>query len=389
MDYEEEYASLEEEATEDTYLQEEEAEESTSVAESPAPATRERSARMPRGKTYKFLGMRYTSSSRSVSQMREEKDYNGLITQFFVPLFVVGVGVAWSGRKLVVKYEEQVENLLTKYANEMVFHDGDFEEMEMCHMDYKRRLFSLGPKKSGAMMKRFLEVYAKKKPISPQSVGSLSHVFSMYKLNEDKAAKCLLEVAETCMKDKVASAGKLLFFGSRILKSSDAKKKLSPIRDMLIKSYKKGGEMMVDNAQKTMGEAAYRAAVVAAGKNQTSLTVGWEILGLEEETAQSLFDQVENTGFKSKREELYGGGKQKFDDKGRKVSDEGKISDPKEAAKAKEEDNNDGGAPGTNVYECEECGFTLFPAKGREFKFFPASYTCPECNAPKDKFKKT
>lgn len=278
--------------------------------------------------------------------------------------------------------------MLTKYANEMVFHDGDFEEMEMCHKDYKKRLFSLGPKKKGAMMKRFLEVYAKKKPVSPQSVGSLSHVFSMYKLTEDKAAKCLLEVAESCMKDKVASAGKLLFFGSRILKSSDAKQKLSPIRDMLIKSYKTGGEIMVDNAQKTMGEAAYRATVVAAGKNQTSLTAGWEILGLDEETAQSVFEQVSKTGFKSKREEIYGGKKQKFDKKGRKIDDDGNILDPEEAAKAKEEDDDSGGAPGTNFYECSNCGFTLFPAKGREFKFFSASYVCPECGAAKDKFIK-
>ena len=37
--------------------------------------------------------------------------------------------------------------------------------------------------------------------------------------------------------------------------------------------------------------------------------------------------------------------------------------------------------------ECEECGYTLFIAAGREGKFFGDSYKCPECGAPKSKFK--
>ena len=37
---------------------------------------------------------------------------------------------------------------------------------------------------------------------------------------------------------------------------------------------------------------------------------------------------------------------------------------------------------------CERCGYTLFPARGREGKFFPDSFTCPNptCNAPKEAF---
>ena len=37
--------------------------------------------------------------------------------------------------------------------------------------------------------------------------------------------------------------------------------------------------------------------------------------------------------------------------------------------------------------ECGECGYTLFIAAGREGKFFGDSYKCPECGAPKSKFK--
>ena len=43
-------------------------------------------------------------------------------------------------------------------------------------------------------------------------------------------------------------------------------------------------------------------------------------------------------------------------------------------------------ADGTHEYECTKCGYILFPAAGREFKFFGAGFTCPGCGAGKDAF---
>jgi len=371
---------------EEDYLESSQSENAGTMAG--APEASSRAARQPRmGRTYKFLGMRYTTTGYSLSELVENRDYNRIITSYFVPITALGVGAVWGSRKLIEKYNGKMDGLLTSYANEMVYHDGDYEEMQMCYDDYKKRLMSLGPKKKDKMMVRYLELYAKKKPVSPQAISSLSHAFSIYKLSEEKAAKLLCDTAEN-MKDRVSSAGKLLFFGSKILRSSDAKDKLAPIKATLAASYKRGGDLMVENSQKAMGEAAYRAAVVAAGKEQTELTVGWEVLGLDKDTAQRIFDEVSGTGFKSKREEIYGGTRQKFDDKGRKVDDDGKIIDEDERKKAEEEKKSGGGGGGAgSVYECGECGFTLFPAAGREFKFFPDDFKCPECGAPKDKFK--
>ncbi|KAK1935871.1 hypothetical protein X943_000102 [Babesia divergens] len=42
--------------------------------------------------------------------------------------------------------------------------------------------------------------------------------------------------------------------------------------------------------------------------------------------------------------------------------------------------------PVLNRYQCSGCGFTIFPAKNREEKFFSSSFTCPNCGAPKNKF---
>lgn len=42
----------------------------------------------------------------------------------------------------------------------------------------------------------------------------------------------------------------------------------------------------------------------------------------------------------------------------------------------------------TELHEfcCEKCGFTMFPARGREGKFFPDDYKCLQCGAPKESF---
>lgn len=132
-----------------------------------------------------------------------------------------------------------------------------------------------------------------------------------------------------------------------------------------------------------MAEAAYKTAVLAGGKNQKSLTVGWEVLGLDKEAATRIFEEEAEDGFLSEREKMYGGQSRKYDKSGNLVDKDGKSLDPDAAKKVEEEVKT----PDSNVYECSECGYTLFIAKGREFKFYGEGFTCPECGAGKDKFE--
>ena len=191
------------------------------------------------------------------------------------------------------------------------------------------------------------------------------------------------------MPEKIASAGKLLFFGTHILKSKEAQAKLQPIKELLASSYRDdgviSGEEIVERSQVAMGEAAYRAAIAAAGKDQSDLTIGWEVLGLDKETATEIFEEVAKEGFMSSREAKYGRAyKQKYDSKGRKVDEKDELENPEEADA---DDDGDDTTPSGNVQECTECGYTLFVAEGRDFKFFGANFKCPECGASKDKFK--
>jgi len=235
------------------------------------------------------------------------------------------------------------------------------------------------------MLKRYLQLYAKKKTVSPQSISSLSYVFSLYKLSEEKAAQVLVSLCRDMGDKKLSSAGKLLFFGSRILKSPEGKAALDPIRELIKGSYREieVAETMVETSQQAIGEAAYRSAIQAGGKDQDSnvLTVGWEVLGVDKDTATRIFLEEKRDGFISDREKMYRGQSTKYDDKGNRIKDDGDLEDPENAIVGDEK------KPTSNVMGCTECGYTLFIAKGREAKFFGDGFSCPDCGALKDKFE--
>lgn len=57
-----------------------------------------------------------------------------------------------------------------------------------------------------------------------------------------------------------------------------------------------------------------------------------------------------------------------------------KITLPKTAITSAEEEAE------LHVFKCGGCGYEMYPARGREFKFFPDSFKCPLCGKPKSEF---
>lgn len=57
-----------------------------------------------------------------------------------------------------------------------------------------------------------------------------------------------------------------------------------------------------------------------------------------------------------------------------------KVTIPKTAITTVEEEAE------LHVFKCGGCGYEMYPARGREFKFFPDSFKCPLCGTPKSEF---
>lgn len=178
-------------------------------------------------------------------------DLQDIVLTLIIPGIVVFAGARWAFNRVGGKVVQNADEMLDNFAREMIYHDGDLKEMELCIKDYKTKLVWMGPARSDAMLKRYLEQYSKKKTVSPQAIASLSYVFTMFKLSEEKAASVLVALCKQMGTDKISSAGKLLFFGTRILKSPEGAAALKPIKEMIMSTYREQtvAETLVDTSQ--------------------------------------------------------------------------------------------------------------------------------------------
>ena len=99
----------------------------------------------------------------------------------------------------------------------------------------------------------------------------------------------------------------------------------------------------------------------------------------------TIWESEKKENFVSDIESMYGGQTRKYDKDGRQITSEGKLVNPEEAT-ASDNDTSNTSTTTSNVYECGNCGFTLFIATGRESKFFGDTFKCPECGAAKSEF---
>ena len=81
--------------------------------------------------------------------------------------------------------------------------------------------------------------------------SSISYVFSLFGLSEEQAAETMVAVARRGGAEKISSANKLLFLGTRILVSQEALAKLQDIKDLIKSTYRSGAgaDAIVDTSQ--------------------------------------------------------------------------------------------------------------------------------------------
>jgi len=187
----------------------------------------------------------------ALTEKFKSMDLQDIISTLIIPSIALFAAGRWAFNRVSSRVVENTDSILDAFAREMIYHDGDFDEMKLCYNDYSRKLLILGPTRTETMLKMYLEVYAKKKTVSPQSIVTLSYVFTLAKLSEEKAADVLVKLCRQMGPNKISSAGKLLFLGSRILKSPDGRKALEPIKDMIKATYRDEAvaETLVDTSQ--------------------------------------------------------------------------------------------------------------------------------------------
>jgi hypothetical protein len=120
-------------------------------------------------KRYEVQGQQLTFSQNFENRLKQ-MDLQDVVSTLILPAIFGGFAVRWGIQRVSARVVGKTAEILDKFATEMIYHDGDFEEMKLCFQDYGKKLAFLGPKKTSAMLKRYLELYAKKKTVSPQSI---------------------------------------------------------------------------------------------------------------------------------------------------------------------------------------------------------------------------
>jgi hypothetical protein len=100
----------------------------------------------------------------------KQADFQEVAWTLVIPTFLALGGIKWGLGKANVKLSGSAQQGLESFANEMIYHDGNFDEMQLCKLDWDGRLTWLGPSKKKRMLKIYLEDYAKRKPVSPQAI---------------------------------------------------------------------------------------------------------------------------------------------------------------------------------------------------------------------------
>jgi len=233
-------------------------------------------------------------------------------------------------------------------------------------------------------------------------VKNLKRAVATFGLTDAAAAK-LLEAAADDLGRQPSVLGKLTFLAERAMPMPASMAKLRT-------KFPNWSFDTVTALQRAMLENLYRELIETLPKGSNADAETLEILGLSEADATRLMQEV----WEKKEAEAAAEAEAKAEEERAKqlqealkrAAEAGAAPTRSTATKAEDKpdetpppsfdapdaaaDDDDGpmevGASGTHEYECTNCGYVLFPAAGREHKFFGAGFTCPQCGAGKSEF---
>lgn len=322
--------------------------------------------------------------------------------------FLATAGVAaWQSNQM---YKRRQNALLEEFAATMVFHLGDEREMSAALQTFRRQL-GPGPY-IGRMFTEFLKAMASSVPIGVKGVKDLKSAVGVFGLSDAAAAK-LLEQAADDLGRQPSVLGKLCFLSERALPMAASMAKLRT-------KFPNWSFDTVTALQRAMLENLYRELIeedLDAPPNADTL----QTLGLTDSDAARLTQEVKDRKAEEEREAAEKAAEEKRAQeleaallaaaqankmpvrKAPTFADEDPPTPPADSSPtpdaapgpppsvgppAASDDDMPVETPGdgTHEYECTKCGYVLFPAAGREFKFFGAGFSCPQCGAGKEDF---
>jgi len=300
--------------------------------------------------------------------------------------FLAGIAVsAWQSKRL---YKKRQADIINDFAATMVARVGDDDDRELLAAIQNFRK-QLGPGRySRTMFVAFLKALAVVK-LKVQSIHTVKTAARMMKLSAD--ASILKEVGVDLAENQPSALQKLIFITDRAMPTAASSAKLRTTLDSKIFSAETVDALQGVMLEKLMTEMIEKDPDTM---DRTNL----QLLGISTTEANRVRDNI-----KQKRADEEAAELAEQQQRQRIIDIEAEIkrselenmqaeqSDiepeaPLTPPPAVDDTPPESRAEGTHEFECTSCGYILFPAAGREFKFFGDDFKCPQCGAGKDEF---
>jgi len=285
----------------------------------------------------------------------------------------------WQSKRV---YKERQEGLLEEFGVTMAAYLG--EEREMANA---LKLFrgQLGPgSHTVPMFVAFLKQMAMDRPADIQTILDLKRAVALMQMTPATLVQAL-PLAMDGLQSQPSTLGKLVFVAERAVPQAAEAAQLRS-------KFPTWSPETVATLQRAMLENIYREMVNEPDADSPETLA---ILGLTAGEASRLREDVEEKAAaaaaaaaaaeaeKREREQLQDAVKKASEYKPRIGKNQGVPT--KDDDEDDDVDDADRGE-GTHEYECTKCGYIMFPAAGREFKFYGDDFKCPTCDAGKDAF---
>ncbi|KAK4532222.1 hypothetical protein CCYA_CCYA11G3079 [Cyanidiococcus yangmingshanensis] len=346
-----------------------------------------------------------------------------------ISVVVMGAALGTAGFFGLKRFRKQRELLLAEYAEELVealqfverrsedLPDEEKLEKEIAEVTrlYRAKAPLWGQKRR--MYSSFLYTLIRNVKLTVGCIFAARIVQRALGVTEKVAAETMNALAEERLASAPTLLGKLLLLSDRL----DVDKKSLRIRDKFTFSAE-----VVNNLQQNLRESCYRDILeeriqrMREARGEAPLTIadlagpmqdeelerfrrrlaratldtelaksllnsetiprGYEILGFQEAEARSILE-----AFIADKE-------RGIEDAGRDVEarERALMSRMREAARESDKGASSSATkPSGHRFECQRCGYALYPAAGREWKFYGDNFACPQCGAPKSEFRDT
>ena len=287
----------------------------------------------------------------------------------YLALFSSAGFLGWIGWK---RLRARQDRLVDEYGDVMVYYGTTTDSQQQITREYKRKL---GPGVlRAAMYRSFLRSLVTEKPVGPQAIQDAAITKRLLRLGDKKAVQVFNSLGAD-MKESPSLLGKLLFLAERLFQPSA----VSGLRLASLFPY---GATTVVELQRNMAERCYKELVEreveANGEGVGAPLEIASVLKIEPEEAEQVYGAVIAERHKQRKLEQEAVIAAEAEDQSSRPAVSDSLDYPARS-----------GEPAkvtSHAYECSECGYTIFPAAGREFKFYGADFVCPACGAPKEKF---